>query len=54
MAKGKNDKKDNHKPPKVSNKVYEAEMFRLQTELVKLQEWTKGHRCPDRRDLRRP
>ncbi len=41
MAKGKNDKKDNRKPPKVSNEVYEAEMFRLQTELVKLQEWTK-------------
>jgi polyphosphate kinase 2 len=27
---------------KVSNSVYEAEMFRLQTELVKLQEWTKA------------
>ena len=39
MAKGK---KDIHKQPKVSNKVYEAEMFRLQTELVKLQEWTKA------------
>jgi polyphosphate kinase len=40
MAKG-NDKKDANKQPKVSGKVYEAEMFRLQTELVKLQEWTK-------------
>ena len=40
MAKG-NDKKDSNKQPKVSDKVYEAEMFRLQTELVKLQEWTK-------------
>jgi len=26
---------------KISNKVYEAEMFRLQVELVKLQEWVK-------------
>jgi polyphosphate kinase len=47
MAKGndgKNDqqsKKDAGKPPKVSRKVYEAELFRLQTELVKMQEWTK-------------
>ena len=29
------------KKPKISNKVYEAEIFRLQTELVKLQEWTR-------------
>ena len=28
-------------PAKVSNEVYEAELFRLQTELVKLQEWTR-------------
>jgi polyphosphate kinase len=28
-------------PPKISNEVYEAELFRLQTELVKLQEWVK-------------
>jgi len=27
--------------PKLSKKVYEGEMFRLQTEFVKLQEWTK-------------
>ncbi len=33
--------KKQQKPPKVSNKVYEAEIFRLQTELVKLQEWTR-------------
>jgi polyphosphate kinase 2 len=29
------------KPPKISNELYEAEIFRLQTELVKLQEWTR-------------
>jgi len=28
-------------PAKVPNNVYEAELFRLQTELVKLQEWTR-------------
>jgi polyphosphate kinase len=28
-------------PPKISDDVYEAEMFRLQTELVKLQEWVR-------------
>jgi polyphosphate kinase len=33
--------KKQQKPPKVSNEVYEAEIFRLQTELVKLQEWTR-------------
>jgi polyphosphate kinase len=27
--------------PKISNELYEAEIFRMQTELVKLQEWTK-------------
>ena len=27
------------KRPKLSTKAYEAELFRLQTELVKLQEW---------------
>ena len=42
MAKAKDGKKDIHKQPKVSNKVYEAEMFRLQTELVKMQEWIKA------------
>jgi polyphosphate kinase len=28
--------------PEISNKVYEAELFRLQTELVKLQEWVRA------------
>ena len=28
--------------PKVPNDVYEAELFRLQTEFVKLQEWVKA------------
>ena len=30
-----------HKPPRITNEVYAAELFRLQTELVKLQEWTR-------------
>jgi polyphosphate kinase len=30
-----------NKLPKVSNEVYAAEIFRMQTELVKLQEWTR-------------
>lgn len=29
------------RPPKIANEVYEAELFRLQTEFVKLQEWVK-------------
>ncbi len=29
------------KVPKISDELYEAEIFRLQTELVKLQEWTR-------------
>jgi polyphosphate kinase len=29
------------KPDKIANDVYEAELFRLQTEFVKLQEWTR-------------
>ena len=33
--------KKQKKPPKISNEVYEAEIFRMQTELVKLQEWTR-------------
>ncbi len=28
-------------PPKIPNAVYEAELFRLQTEFVKLQEWVR-------------
>ena len=41
--KDKKDKKGggNGLPTRVSNSVYEAELFRLQTELVKLQEWTR-------------
>ncbi|GAC52463.1 polyphosphate kinase 2 [Gordonia amicalis] len=34
-------KKDTRKPQKISDNVYEAELFRLQTELVKLQEWVR-------------
>ncbi len=30
------------KQPKISNTVYRAELFRLQTELVKLQEWVRA------------
>ena len=30
------------KKPKLPNDVYEAELFRLQTELVKLQEWVRA------------
>jgi polyphosphate kinase len=33
--------KKHQKLPKVSNDVYTAEIFRMQTELVKLQEWTR-------------
>jgi len=39
MAKSKQDNKN--RPLKISNSAYEAELFRLQSELVKLQEWTK-------------
>jgi polyphosphate kinase len=39
MAKSKKDNKN--KPRKISNSAYEAELFRLQSELVKIQEWTK-------------
>jgi polyphosphate kinase 2 len=34
-------KKNKKKKSKISNAAYEAELFRLQTELVKLQEWVK-------------
>ena len=34
-------KKKTKKQRKISNEVYTAEIFRLQTELVKLQEWTR-------------
>src|SRR5215211_5938945 len=33
--------KKQKRPPKISNEVYAAEIFRMQTELVKLQEWTR-------------
>jgi len=33
---------DSKSTPKVSTDVYEAELFRLQTEFVKLQEWVKA------------
>jgi len=33
---------DSKSTPKVPNDVYEAELFRLQTEFVKLQEWVKA------------
>ncbi len=33
--------KQDGKQPKVKNKVYEAELFRLQAELVKMQQWIK-------------
>jgi polyphosphate kinase 2 (PPK2 family) len=29
------------KQPKISNEIYEAELFRLQIEFVKLQEWVR-------------
>lgn len=34
-------KKTDPTVPKISNAVYEAELFRLQTELVKMQEWVR-------------
>ncbi|HWF68803.1 MAG TPA: polyphosphate kinase 2 [Mycobacterium sp.] len=43
-AKAKQPKKRKSKktsPPTISNAVYEAELFRLQTEFVKLQEWVR-------------
>ena len=40
----KNKKQGDAKPPKakIPNDVYEAELFRLQTEFVKLQEWVRA------------
>ncbi|HWF30236.1 MAG TPA: polyphosphate kinase 2 [Mycobacterium sp.] len=45
-AKAKAKKKQSGAPaaPKISDAVYEAELFRLQTEFVKLQEWVR-HSC---------
>jgi polyphosphate kinase 2 len=47
MGKNKSEKKDGEKNgrpsgAKVSNAVYEAELYRLQTELVKVQEWVRA------------
>ena len=33
--------KNSRKPHKIDNDVYEAELFRMQAELVKVQEWTR-------------
>ena len=41
MSKSESDS-DAKSAPKVPNDVYEAELFRLQTEFVKLQEWVKA------------
>ena len=50
---GKHGKKaGNGAEAKVSNKVYEAELYRLQTELVKMQEWTRTTGSTDRHPLR--
>ncbi|MCV7227113.1 polyphosphate kinase 2 [Mycolicibacterium komossense] len=38
---GKDKKSAKGKPKKIPNDVYEAELFRLQTEFVKLQEWVR-------------
>jgi polyphosphate kinase 2 (PPK2 family) len=54
-------KAEKNKKNKISNDVYDAELFRLQTELVKLQEWARdtgarivivfeGRRSRQRRD----
>ncbi|MES9848317.1 MAG: polyphosphate kinase 2, partial [Candidatus Thiodiazotropha sp.] len=40
MAESKK-KAPSKKPKKINNKVYEKELFKLQLELVKLQEWIK-------------
>jgi polyphosphate kinase len=40
-AKPKKGKSAEPEAPKLSNQAYEAELFRLQTELVKLQEWVR-------------
>jgi polyphosphate kinase len=40
-AKQKKSKANARSEPKISNEVYDAELFRLQTEFVKLQEWVR-------------
>jgi polyphosphate kinase len=37
----KKEKKNTDKPTKISRKIYDKELFKLQLELVKLQEWIK-------------
>src|SRR5882757_4439981 len=39
---GKSDSNGTKRNRKIPKDVYEAELFRLQTELVKLQEWVKA------------
>jgi len=39
---GVNDVPDPHHVAKISNKTYETEMYRLQGELAKLQQWVRG------------
>lgn len=41
MGNGKKDKKAGKRGVKIPDEVYTAELFRLQTEFVKLQEWVK-------------
>ena len=38
--------------PRLSKKIYERELLRLQEELVKMTEWVKDTGRPGRRDLR--
>jgi polyphosphate kinase 2 len=42
MAKKDKDKQDKPKSDKLDNATYEAELYRLQAELVKVQEWAKA------------
>ena len=42
MGKRAKDRSDRGSGAKLTNKVYEAELFRLQAEFVKVQEWVKA------------
>ena len=42
MADGKNPTSDDRQPERLSRRVYERELLRLQVELVKLQEWVRA------------
>ena len=42
MSKTSKKKSKKAKGPSLSREVYEAELFRLQAELVKLQQWTQA------------